>query len=378
MKKLSGFVIIILVVLAFSCTVRPTVVVKTDEKADEKTDEKIVVESLFDKALRTVKTNSQLINKHFEPPEVIVSGSGYKTVADISVNGQFQIDGNEFLVTYNLNGAALESENVVSIPFCLEQLGNGITYNDVLLWNPGDEDAGLLLSFDDHYWSSWRQYFDLFDSYGAKATFFVIGSVGVKGPSSPNGLSKAGNSDIENFCAEAVRRGQDLGFHTATHPHLPLVSTKRFYEETIEPARAFAKRGIYFSAFAYPFGFSQPWMRKALAPYFHVTRGYGLTIRFFDTSVNYNRYIVSTAIDNTLYPDQLKFEHDMLTILAAAKFTGHCIVPLASHIISAKAKWGIDPQRLEYLLKTAGELKLKFYTYSDYPALFPSDKGGTS
>ncbi|MCL2480061.1 MAG: hypothetical protein FWF22_11185, partial [Treponema sp.] len=52
-------------------------------------------------------------------------------------------------------------------------------------------------------------------------------------------------------------------------------------------------------------------------------------------------------------------------ILLAAKFTGNSIVPFTTHDISDAAQWGIKPGRLEFLLKTVRELKLKFYSYND-------------
>jgi hypothetical protein len=106
-------------------------------------------------------------------------------------------------------------------------------------------------------------------------------------------------------------------------------------------------------------------MREALAPFFFVTRGYGTSIRFFDTEIDNNGFLVSTAIDNIVNPDKAKFENDILKILLAAKFAGHCAVPFTTHDISDKAQWGIEPERLVYLLETVRELRLRFYTYAD-------------
>ena len=52
-------------------------------------------------------------------------------------------------------------------------------------------------------------------------------------------------------------------------------------------------------------------------------------------------------------------------MLGAIKSHGG-ILPLTTHTIAAEAVWGISPDRLEYLLKTAVELGLKFYRYSDF------------
>ena len=58
---------------------------------------------------------------------------------------------------------------------------------------------GILLSFDDYSPDSWSDAFELLDEYGAKVTFFVT------------------LSEPTDFCAEAVRSGHEIGFHTAQH-----------------------------------------------------------------------------------------------------------------------------------------------------------------
>jgi len=339
------FVIILLAALAASCASRPVV------------SDSTVEERRFMQAIQTIKTKSAYIKKYFEPREAIVTGSGYANVNDIVVKGECRIDGSVFPVSYYFAAASKTDGNLFSIPFCADDPGDGVSYTDVLFWSPSDEDAGLLLSFDDTFWDVWRRYFDLFDAYGAKVTFFVQGSL-------ESGVPSAQADDLKNFCAETLSRGYDLGFHTVNHLNLPKVSRETFYGETIEAAKAFSEQGIHFSAFAYPFGFSEPWMHEALSPVFPVTRGYGSNIRFYDTEMGNNGFINSTAIDNIIYPDDAKFENNIRLILLAAKFTGHCIVPFTTHDISDSAQWGIKPKRLEYLLQTAKELKLKFYTYS--------------
>jgi peptidoglycan/xylan/chitin deacetylase (PgdA/CDA1 family) len=180
-----------------------------------------------------------------------------------------------------------------------------------------------------------------------------------------------GGIGLAEFCVQSLERGHDLGFHSVNHYDLTRVNRDTFDSETIEAADVFFKAGIPLSAFAFPYGFSSPWMREALAPVFPVTRGYGANIRFYNTETVSNGYIISTAIDNILYPEINKFENDIRLILLAAKFTGNIIVPFTTHEISDNAAWGIMPRRLEYLLKTAQELRLKFYTYSTIQRLFP-------
>ncbi|MDR2133515.1 MAG: polysaccharide deacetylase, partial [Treponema sp.] len=59
------------------------------------------------------------------------------------------------------------------------------------------------------------------------------------------------------------------------------------------------------------------------------------------------------------------FEREIGLMLLAAKFIGGGIVPFTSHDISDEAGWGIMPARLEYTLRTARELGLRFYVFRD-------------
>jgi peptidoglycan/xylan/chitin deacetylase (PgdA/CDA1 family) len=301
--------------------------------------------------------NTPLIKKYIEGDIAVVSWTGFAKAEEILVKGEFRIDGDEYRVSYDLAGASQISKDRFRILFSMEDLTNGVSYSDELFWSPGNDEAGILLSFDDDYWHVWPQYFAMFDSYGVKATFFVQGGL------EADGSSTSGKKGLADFCAETLSRGHDLGFHSINHYDLTKVSQDVFHAETIEAAEVFSKAGIPLSAFAFPFGFSQPWMRETLAPVFPVSRGYGSNTRFYTAEIN-SGYIISKAIDNIMYPDDSEFEKNISLILLITKFTGNSIVPFTTHDISDTVQWGIKPKRLEFLLKTIQELKLKSYTYS--------------
>jgi len=353
MRHGSVFLLILLAFLGISCASRPPaapvdIISQLKLSNEEPTDP-------FERALWNIKMDTPLFNKYFEGGAAVVSGSGIKGAENIFVKGECLIEGNKFRVSYDLANAVLAGKNIFCIPFFMENLTNGVSRNDELFWTPADDEAGILLSFDDDHWHTWRQYFNMFDRYGAKVTFFVQGSL----------EHDSGEEGILDFCIEALGRGHDLGFHTINHYNLTKVSREIFDFETIETAETFSKAGIPFSAFGFPFGFSEPWMREALAPFFPYTRGYGVNIRFYDSETITSRYLVSAALDNVIYTDSVKFENDIHLMLLAAKFTGNSIVPFTTHDISDTAQWSIKPNHLEFLLKTARELKLKFYTYND-------------
>jgi peptidoglycan/xylan/chitin deacetylase (PgdA/CDA1 family) len=318
----------------------------------------------FEYALENIKMNTPLFNKYFDGGTNIVSGYRFVDAKNIAVKGEARIGGSEFRVSYDLINAVQISENHFLISFYMEDITNGVSRFDELIWSPAEDESGLLLSFDDDYRHAWHQYFVMFERYDAKVTFFVQGSLEPDENFSLTGVSPTGQESIADFCFEALSRSHDLGFHTANHYDLTKVSRDEFYAETIDAAGAFSKAGIHFSAFAFPFGFSQSWMHEALAPVFSLTRGYGTRICFYNSEITTGEYIVSKAIDNIVYPDDDVFENEISLILLAAKFTGFHVVPFTTHDISDTAHWGIKPERLEFLLKTAQKLKLRFYTYS--------------
>ena len=353
MKCFRAFVIAILIVAGTSCASRPAAIPETTPLAA------VVSEPLirpseeptepFERALWSIKNDTPLFRKYIEGGPALLSGIGIDGAENIIVKGEALIDGNQFRAAYDVSKIIQIDKDNFYVPFFLENLTTGVSRLDAMFWSPVENEAGLLLSLDDDYWDVWRAYFDLFDGFGAKLTFFVQGGF---------------EESLADFCFEALSRGHDLGFHSVNHLDLRSVSRGTFNYETIYTAEPFRQAGIPFSAFGFPYGFSEPWMREALAPFFPFTRGYGTNIRFYDSETITNRYVISKAIDNTVFPDDDKFENDIRLMLLAAKFTGSHIIPFTTHDISDTAQWGIKPGRLEFVLKTAQELKLRFYTYS--------------
>jgi hypothetical protein len=123
--------------------------------------------------------------------------------------------------------------------------------------------------------------------------------------------------------------------------------------------------GVTLSAFAYPYGFSEPWMHEALLKTYSVLRGYGVTFRLYDRNAISSAYISSKAVDNTVIKEEEKFDRLISVMFRTAGFLD-MVLPITSHDISDDALWGITPRRLEYLLKTASDLGLRFYVYRDF------------
>ncbi|MDR0558521.1 MAG: polysaccharide deacetylase family protein [Treponema sp.] len=267
---------------------------------------------------------------------------------DIAVYANFSIGGVKFTAVYDILHASLREGGYFQVPFLIETSVTGETLIGNLDWHIQHDDSGVLLSFDDDYIEAWEGAFALFDRYGARVTFFVQGK--------PLGFAK-----------RALARGHDVGYHTIHHLNLSQVSRAVFIEETTSEIAAFRKAGIPLRSFAYPYGLSSPWMHEELFHSFTILRGYGVTFRLYDAAAIKQGYIAAKAIDNILYTYDKDFHAIVTLMLRAVKFTGsENILPLCTHNISNRADWGITPARLEYLLKAAQDLKLKFYCYKDF------------
>jgi hypothetical protein len=108
-------------------------------------------------------------------------------------------------------------------------------------------------------------------------------------------------------------------------------------------------------------------MNELLSNSFRILRGYGVTFRVYTEDAIRAGYISSRAIDNTVIKDDEIFNRYVALMFRTVKFLGkESILPLTTHDISDTAAWGITPRRLEYTLKTARDLNLKFYRYSDF------------
>jgi hypothetical protein len=152
-----------------------------------------------------------------------------------------------------------------------------------------------------------------------------------------------------------------------SHLNLLRVSQEEFYRETIGGLDGYREAGVPLRAFAYPFGFSEPWMRETLADTFALQRGFGVRYRIYNREDLKAGYIVSMSIDNTIYKTDEEFEAVLAMMLGTLKFIGgDSLIALTSHTIDDDADWGISPRRLEYLFRTAQTLDLRFYRFGDF------------
>jgi len=349
------FLILLPALLLYACASRPRPAVETvketpvvllppPEELPSPGELPPAIKQPFEQALERVKQNGKDIDKYF-----ILDEEGR-----IIVKANLRYEDADFEIIYDLENSRELGASAYEVGFSCRDKESGMFLKDVLVWNPlasdaaPSETAGLLLSFDDDYADSWERYFDLFDKYKARVTFFIIGKA-------------------NSFCARAVGRGHDVGYHGLNHLDLRKMSKAEFDRETIESAKPFRDAGFPLSSFAYPYGFYEPWMHGALLRSFGTLRGYGVAFRLYNEAEIRHGYISSRAIDNTVIPLDVDFYRTVNLMLKTAKFLDKKLVlPLTTHDISASAAWGISPRRLEYLLKTANGLGLAFYCFSDF------------
>ena len=342
-EKLPLFLTLLIgAVLVASCASRPQPVTEREKEREQESPSKThspppaALPSRLESLAERVK-NGQGIDKYFT-----LDADG-----QIAVMANVQSDDEHYTIHYNLADAEVLADSAYSVRFLISGIDSDTSIEDTLVWKPGPGNSGILLSMDDAFMENWERYFDLFDAYGARLTFFIQG-----------GYTPFGN--------KALSRGHDIGYHSLNHRDLRKISRNEFTQETIEPLEAFRSRGVPLSAFAFPFGFSDQWMRETLLGSFSVLRGYGTTFRLYHADEIRSGYIISRAIDNIVIRDEDAFCRLIALMLRAVKFLDDDrILPLTSHEIS-DADWGITPRRLEFVLKTASELNLHFYRFSDF------------
>jgi len=297
-------------------------------------------------AIQKIKQNSSEIKKY-----LLINKNGELVVkADIEEKDK---KGNtyNFQVSYDLKNAKIDDSGVYLITFVLKDLETGESYEDKLLWKPQKDDTGILLSFDDHYRKSWENYFELFDRYNAKVTFFVTGTYNIN----------------SYFSRVAMNRGHEVGYHTLNHLRLSEISQDNFYIQTVSQVDNFRKADVPLVSFAYPYGLYRPWMQDELLKTFKVVRGYNICFQVYDRQSIREGFIFAKSIDNIIF----RFEDDFIAVIdimfRTIKFTEqNLVLPISSHDISNRISWCIKPHRLEYILQKANELQLKFYRYCDF------------
>lgn len=205
--------------------------------------------------------------------------------------------------------------------------------------------CGILLSFDDYAVENWRAYLDIFDQYGVKVTFFV------------------NCAEPTDFCYEAIERGHEIGFHTASHINLKEASLEEIQENAIAPIETFRNGGIELTTFAYPYGAYTDELNNLLILYYNVLRG-AYQYELHGKADLRHGFIESYSLDNINHTSDEEYKSAVTKILNEVSDNVGAVASVYSHAIST-GDWCITEERLIYLFEKADELGLKFYTFQD-------------
>lgn len=205
--------------------------------------------------------------------------------------------------------------------------------------------CGILLAFDDYSADNWSSYFDLFDEYGVKVTFFVS------------------CTEPTDFCYEAIKRGHEIGFHTTTHFNVADASPEEIQKGVIDPVTIFRDKGIKLTTFAYPGGAYTSETNDLLLQHYNVLRG-AYQYELHSKADLRHGFVESYSIDNINHPSDEEYEASVTQILTDLSNNVGAVASVYSHTIDG-GNWCVTEERLIFLLEKTKELGLKFYTFQE-------------
>lgn len=205
--------------------------------------------------------------------------------------------------------------------------------------------CGILLAFDDYSADNWESYFDLFDKYDVKVTFFVNAS------------------EPTEFCFHAIERGHEIAYHTAGHVNLTEITEDEVYQQAIAPIEVFREQGIELTTFAYPYGAYNEKLNELLLQHYNILRG-AKRYQMEGKQKMRHGFVESLPIDNVYYSSEEEFHSRIDSVLKDLNNNKGAVVGLYSHAIGG-GDWCVKEERLEYLLKRAKEMGIQFYTYQE-------------
>lgn len=205
--------------------------------------------------------------------------------------------------------------------------------------------CGILLAFDDYNADNWSSYFDLFDEYDVKVTFFVS------------------CTEPTDFCYEAVKRGHEIGFHTTSHFSVADASSEEIQAGVIDPIKIFHDKGIELTTFAYPYGKYTSETNELLLQHYNILRG-AYYYELHSKADLRHGFVESYSIDNVNHSSNEEYEAAITEILTQLSNNVGAVASVYSHAIEA-GDWCVTEERLVFLFEKAKELGLKFYTFQE-------------
>lgn len=214
---------------------------------------------------------------------------------------------------------------------------------------------GVMLSFDD-YSESWVENLDLFAAHEARVTFYVSGEFLL-------------DVDETRLALQPLAAaGHAIGVHTVHHRRATeevSADADRWLRDEVLAARDVMEEslGVEMNSFAYPYGDHNARTNTLLFDHFSFVRGFRRlpsrnSVAQFD---NLPRFLNSTSIDN-------EYERSGAYFLRRLDRTvgSHCTVWAATSHEIGEHRWGIERERLDWLLGEIGARGLRYYLPEDF------------
>jgi peptidoglycan/xylan/chitin deacetylase (PgdA/CDA1 family) len=154
--------------------------------------------------------------------------------------------------------------------------------------NSGTNNKVVIINFDDGWKSQFTLAKPILDSFGFKATFFVVCNYVEKGAS-----SRMDWQDISQLQNE----GYDIESHTMDHKDLTTLSLDQVNYEVGQSKQCLADHGIDSSVFAYPFasGANDPSVVDIVSKYYDIARTGGSKIELLHPADRYSISAINHA-----------------------------------------------------------------------------------
>ena len=205
--------------------------------------------------------------------------------------------------------------------------------------------SGILLAFDDYNPDNWSAYLDFFEEQHVPVTFFVT----IAEPS--------------EFCYDALKRGNEIGYHVYGHFGVDELDEEGIQMRVIDPIQTFHDGGIELTTFAYPYGNHDDETDQMMLQHYKVIRG-AWYYEVYSKADLRQGYVEAYPIDNHYFNSDEAFQARIDQILNELSNNVGAVTCVYSRAIE-NGEWCVTEERLEYLIRKADELGLKFYTFQE-------------
>jgi peptidoglycan/xylan/chitin deacetylase (PgdA/CDA1 family) len=160
----------------------------------------------------------------------------------------------------------------------------------------------VIINFDDGWKSQFTLAKPILDSYGFKATFFVV----------CNYVEKGGNNRMNwQDISQLQNEGYDIESHTMDHKDLTTLPLDQVNYEVGQSKQCLADHGVDSNVFAYPFasGANDPSVVDVVSKYYDIARTGGSKIELLHPADRYSIIGINHASKIQQQPQQVSFEN---------------------------------------------------------------------